>query len=332
MTTSLSDSGLLFADGSLQSTAGVPFKEIAHFNDVVNGNFVIAQAGTSFPAALNATYDLDGWLNSNNATTAVFTIAQVAGSTAGRLARQATITTADATVTAGKYVSDITRIEGYNIEKYVGNTFTVGFRAKVPVAGIHCVAVRNFQGDRSYIAEINFLAANVFQNCSFTIIGGLPTGGTWNYVNGSGLELWFSHMVGTTFQTAPNAWQTGSFLGTANQVNDCGTINNIWALEKVTLNLGTVAIVSEISYEQELIRCQRYFQRRMQVVTTTSSFTTIQLSPFMRATPTIGAVTFDAGTGATFLNVSFAETNSAIYQAANHSQPAQALIPLSARL
>ena len=251
------------ANSDITSLAGVTTVNgatLMHFNDIVNGNFVIAQAGTSFPAPANITYDLDGWLNANNATTAVFTVAQVAGSTAGRLARQVTITTADATVTASKYVSDITRIEGYNIEKYVGSTFTVSFRAKVPVAGIHCVALRNGTGDRSYIAEINFPAANVVQNCSFTVVGGLPTAGTWNYTNSSGLEFWFQHMVGSTFQTTPNAWQTGSFLGTANQVNDCATVGNAWAMEKVTINLGTVAAVSEISVEQETVRCQRYFE------------------------------------------------------------------------
>ena len=233
---------------------------LPHVNDIVNGDFKIAQAGTSFAAPASGVYDLDGWLNGNNGTAAVLTIAQVAGSIAGRLARQVTITTADAAVGATDVVTDVTRIEGFNIEKYVGNVFTVAFRAKVPVVGIHCVALRNSGTDLSYVKEINFPTANVWQNCSFTVTEGLPTAGTWNYTNGVGLSVAFTHMCGTTFQTTPDAWNTGNFLGTANQVNDCATVNNVWALEKVTMNLGTVAAVSEISFEQELVRCQRYYE------------------------------------------------------------------------
>lgn len=228
-----------------------------HLNDIVNGDFRIAQAVTSFAAPANGAYDLDGWLNENN-TTAAFTVARVAGSTAGRLARRVTVTTADTAIAVADIVSDRTIIEGYNIEKYVGKTFTIAFRKSVPVAGIHCVALRNDGSDRSYVAEINFPTANVWQDCSFTVTGGLPTAGTWNYTTGVGLRIDFTHMCGTDRQTATtNAWVTGNFFSTANQVNDCATVGNVWALEKATMNLGTVAAVGETSIEQELIRCKR---------------------------------------------------------------------------
>ena len=230
-----------------------------HLDDIVNGKFRIAQAGTSFAAPASGSYDLDGWLT-QFAGAAVFTVAQAAGSSTGRLSRQATITTADAAVAAGDFVVDETRIEGYNIEKYVGQTFTIGFRAKVPVSGVHCVALRNSGSDRSYVKEISFTSANVWQDCSFTVTGGLPTAGTWNYTNGIGLAISFAHLCGATFQTTPDAWNTGNFVATSNQVNDCATIGNVWALENVTLNLGTVAAVSEIDVDKELLRCQRYYE------------------------------------------------------------------------
>lgn len=281
---------------------------LLHLNDIVNGNFQHAQAGISFAAVANGAYDLDGWLNIQ-LTTTVFTVAQVAGSTAGRLARQVTVTTADAAVAAGDYVSDVTAIEGFNIEKYVGNTFTVAFRARVPVAGVHCVSMRNLGADRSYIVEINFPTANVYQNCSFTVVGGLPTAGTWNYTNSVGLLIGFAHMCGTTFQTTPNAWQTGNFLATANQVNDCATLGNVWAMEKVTINLGTVAAVSEISFEQELIRCQRYC-RPLPILSidfnasgaSVFGYVVIAFGSDMRVSPTMSAVA--AATGGAANNAS----------------------------
>jgi len=254
MTTELSDSGVMFADGSRIASA----RELSHVNDIINGEFRVAQNGTSFPAPVAGSYDLDGWLSDRSGAT-VFTVAQVAGSSAGRLARRVTITTASGAVGVANAAIDVTLIEGYDIEKYVGNTFTIGFRAMVPVAGIHCVALRSGGGDRAYVKEINFPTANVYQNCSFTVVGGLPTAGTWNYTNGAGMSVNFLHMAGTQFHTTtPEVWTVGSLIATANQVNDCATIGNVWAMEKVTLNLGTVAAVSEITFADDLRKCQRY--------------------------------------------------------------------------
>ena len=326
MTTVLSDAGVMFADGSFVASA----KELMHVNDIVNGGFTVAQIGMSFAAAVSGSYDLDGWTN-ERVSTAAYNVAQVTGSSSGRLARQVTITTAAATIATGDYVADITRIEGYNIEKYVGNTFTIGFRARVPVAGIHCVALRNIDPvTRSYVAEINFPVANVYQNCSITVVGGLPTAGTWNYINGTGLAVWFVHAVGTTFQTTPNAWQTGNFFGTANQVNDCATLSNVWAMEKVTLNLGTVAAVSEISFEQELIRCMRYFENSNGgggVANVLDAFVVVPTIagrypswPFRvgKRIPNPSLIPlFSGGTGATL-----AATQGSFYQSANHSADA----------
>lgn len=286
-------------------------------NDIINGDFRIAQAGTSFAAPASGAYDLDGWQNFNSGT-AVFTAAQVAGSTAGRLARQVTITTADTAVATGDFVLDSTKIEGSNIEKYVGNTFTVSFRAKVPVTGIHCMALRNSGNDRSYIKEINFPTANTWQDCSFTVTGGLPTAGTWNYTNGVGLAISFAHMCGTTFQTTPDAWQAGNFLGTANQVNDCATVSNVWALEKVTLNLGAVATTSDISYEQELVRCQRYYETSGIVfLASVATFPTTRWAVTKRAAPTL-TILVNGGVGGTVINTTQDPTG-AFYQNANNS-------------
>lgn len=226
-------------------------------NDIVNGQFRIAQAGTNFVAPVSGAYDLDGWLN-GNPSSAVFTVAQVAGETAGKFARQVTVTTADASVAAGDFVFDETRIEGYNIVKYVGNTFTVAFRAKVPVAGIHCVYLKSGSVDRTYVHEINFPVANVFQDCSVTVTGGLPTAGTWNYTNWVGIYVGFVHMSGSTYQTTADSWNTGNFLATANQVNDCATIGNVWALQDVRIALGTYCPPDDSSYDENLVYSQRY--------------------------------------------------------------------------
>lgn len=229
------------------------------WNDIVNGDFKIAQIGTSFAAPSSGAYDLDGWVT-GRAGAAIFTIAQVAGSSAGKLARQGTVTTASGVVAAGDFVYGSTRIEGSSIVKYVGNTFTVGFRARFPVTGIHCVSLRNSGNDRSYVAEVNCLVANAWASYSFTVVGGLTTTGTWNYINGVGLRVSLAHLCGTTFQTTSNAWNTGTFYGTVNQVNDCATLSNVWAMEDVTISLGNFVIPSNVSYWKELARCMLQYE------------------------------------------------------------------------
>ena len=62
MTTALSDAGVMFADGSIVASA----KELMHFNDIINGDFRIAQIGTSFTAPGGGVYDLDGWITGNS--------------------------------------------------------------------------------------------------------------------------------------------------------------------------------------------------------------------------------------------------------------------------
>lgn len=258
--------------------------------DVINGQFRIAQNGTSFASPATGAYDLDGWLF-NNTSTAVVTIAQVSSSVnVGKFARRVTVNTADAAVAIGESVAQVTRLRGYDIVKYIGNTFTVNFKAKVPVAGIHCVALKNSGNDRSYVAEINFPTANVLQDCSFTVTGGLITTGTWNYTTGIGLSIAFCNLAGSTFQTTANTWATGNFFATANQVNDTATVGNVFELENVRINLGTIAGNNESSFDDDFRQAQKYYNQTV-VATGTLYATTgsVVYSSFaaMNSTPTI---------------------------------------------
>lgn len=311
---------------------------LLHHNDIINGDFRIAQAGTSFAAPAYGAYDFDGWLN--NANVAVVTVDRVAGSVAGSDARRVTVTTAKATVAAGDFFLDETRIEGYNIVKYVGNTFTIGFKAWVPVVGIHCVALRNVGNDRSYIKEINFPTANVWQDCSFTVVGGLPTTGTWNYTNGVGLAVSFAHTVGATYQTTPDAWNTGNFFSTANQVNDCAALGK-WQIEKFTMNLGTVAAVNEIDVGAELARCQRQHRiitvsvRAVATAASQTFETGYQHAP-MRAIPTVGAAISSLSTNTSSISLQSVTEHGGRFQivsaAAGETYAVAHVVPLSARL
>lgn len=273
-------------------------------NDIINGQFRIAQAGTSFVSPAYASYDLDGWL-STVSSPAVVTIEQAAGETVGKFSRKVTVTTVNTSPAGTDVAEDQTRLEGYNIVKYVGQTFTISFRAKVPVAGIHCCALRNSGPDRSYIAEINFPTANVWQDCSFTVLGGLPTAGTWNYTGSIGLNFKFSHLCGATYQGVVG-WNTGNYGATANQVNDCTTVGNVWEIADVRIALGTFCPPDDASYDEDLLTCRRYYRTGTFYVPATTAQNLGIID--MRATPTI------TGGGAGFNSTGTTQDNLIAFQ------------------
>jgi len=108
---------------------------------------------------------------------------------------------------------------------------------------------------------------------------------------------------------------------------------NTGTLSYPQLEVGSVATGYEYrQYGQELALCQRYYQIKGAVITSSSIYQNIHFMVGMRTVPTIGTVTFDGGTGATFANASYGVNTEHIYQSANHSSTNQALIPLSAEL
>ncbi len=267
-------------------------------NPIVNGGFRISQAGTTFAAAVNLAYDLDGWTNENTSA-AVFTIAKVQaafGVGSGNQSifkRTVTVTTADAAVAAGDYTAQRVAIEGYDTVALISQTFTLGFWVASSVVGIHCVSI--YDGTKSYISEYTINVADTPEYKTITIIGGLQT--TASYTNTAGIYVFFSNMNGTTHQTTKGSWNVGFFTGTSSQVNDMATIGNVFALSDVTIQLGYAALPDRLSYEEDLRKCKRYYQTiRLDAgfIGDTTSGTTYycnyNLPVEMRTTPTASGV------------------------------------------
>ena len=232
-------------------------------NKIINGKMDIAQRGTSFAAVADAAYTLDRW-RFGNTSAAVVTISQQADVPADnefQNSLRVAVTTADATIAAGDTCFISQRIEGYNVRDLIGRTFALRFRVRSSKTGVHCVALRNSGLNRSYVAEYTVSAANTWETKSVTVTGGLITAGTWDWTNGTGLEVCFVLAAGSTFQTTAGAWQTGNFLDTANQVNCLDSNTNIFAITGVQLEVGSVATPFEHRpYQTELALCQRYYE------------------------------------------------------------------------
>jgi hypothetical protein len=230
-------------------------------NKIINGDMTISQRGTSFVSPATATYNLDRFLWGQGGTMAV-TITQSTDvpNNTFQNSLKVDVTTANTPLAAGQNCGIIQRIEGYNVRDLIGQTFTLSFWVKSPKTGVHCVSFRNGSVDRSYVLEYTVISANTWEYKTVTVVGGLITGGTWDWTNGIGLAVRFDLGSGTTFQTTAGSWQVGNLLSTSNQVNVMDNVANDFFLTGVQLEVGTVATPFERRpYGTELVLCQRYF-------------------------------------------------------------------------
>ena len=289
-------------------------------NRIMNGKMDIAQRGASFPAIAAGTYTLDRWVTSyiSSAVTTLTQQADVPSSNEFQRSFRIAVTTADASIAAGDIYYTRQYIEGYNVRDLIGKTFTLSFWVRSSKTGTHCVAFKNSGADRSFISEYTISTANTWEYKTVTVSGGLITAGTWNWTNGIGLEVSWLLACGLTFQTTANAWQTGSFFATSNQVNCLDTIGNVFAITGVQLEPGGVATPFEQRpYGLELALCQRYYQLLrwdMRVYTSIAGGTygygqTLPVP--MRATPSL--VTYSGGTFANVTITSESATNIGAY-------------------
>jgi len=241
----------------------VPFRK----NVIINGGMDIWQRGTSFVGAANGSFTTDrfkfGLSNSGvwdlTRSTNVPTVAQ-----SGRkfnYSYRADVTTADGTVGSTDLCRLIYRIEGYDYQSLYQQDQTLSFWIKGNKTGIYCVAFRNTGSDRSYVSEITINSADTWEKKTITITTA-PSAGTWNFTNGMGLEISFSFVSGTFFQTTKDAWQSGNFLATSNQVNLADSTSNYIQITGVQLEKGTTATEFEYrSIGEELALCQRYYEK-----------------------------------------------------------------------
>jgi hypothetical protein len=254
MAVTLNDTGITFSDGSKQAVS-------VGRNKIINGAMNIAQRGTNFPNAANATYPADRFVM-DQSSAAVVTASQVSDTPANnwfQYSARIAVTTADASLVAGDYFQLTHSIEGFNVRDLIGKTFTLSFWVRSSKTGTHCVAFVNSVPDRSYVAEYTISAANTWEFKTITVTGGLITAGTWDWSFGTGLRIRWPLASGSTYNTTAGAWQTGNFLATANQVNCLDTIGNIFAITGVQLEVGAVATpFDHRPVGAELALCQRY--------------------------------------------------------------------------
>jgi hypothetical protein len=239
-------------------------------NYIINGAMQVSQEnGTTAGNIVGAVYyTVDQFFGTGGGTSGQASAAQVASTTpAGSPNRfRVTVTTADAAVAAGDYVVIAHNIEGLRVADLLFGTasaksITLRFGVKAP-AGTYCVSFKNSAGNRCYVAEYTITGGEANTDVVKTITLAGDQSGTWLKDNGSGVQIVWGLMAGTTFQQAANSWGTANALGSPNQFTFMGTLSNVFELFDVSLTEGTVAPTYQVpDYTSEILLCKRYYQK-----------------------------------------------------------------------
>lgn len=287
MGTSLTATGVQFPDNSVQvAPATTGFR-----NKIINGDMKISQRGTSFPNASSIfTVDRFAYYKSNTSSVTITQTVDTPTNSGLSNSLRATVVTADTSIASNEYAIITQFVEGYNISDLIGVPFTLSFWVKSSKVGTHCVRLNSGGLNASYVSEYVVNVANTWEKKSIVVNTGLNINiGTWNFTNGGGLGVSWPLACGSTYHTsAPDVWNAGDLVSTANQVNCLDTVGNIFAITGVQLERGSVATEFEQRpYGLELALCQRYYQTFIVVVEANVNFSTFTYPVTMRVAPTI---------------------------------------------
>jgi len=296
-------------DTSVATTAYVDNKcEVqARRNLITNPSMQISQENSTVAGGTTGYHAADEWAMFFSTSAGVLSFQNVVSVTPNgeRNRVRLSVTTADAALAAGEFLYIRQMMEGYTVAALQwgtasAKTLRLRFGFKGP-AGTYTVAVRNSANDRAYVREFTISGgqANTDTEQSLTFPG--DTAGTWLNTNGIGIQLIFALATGSTFQTTPNAWQAGSFFGTAASSNGLAVNTNVFELFDVSA-YGDFEGIAGVSrwvsplVNEVLARCQRYYVNNSFLkftgdTTNTVAYGVMAFFPVaMRAAPTIAQV------------------------------------------
>lgn len=249
---------------------------------IINGSMEVSQRGTSFTS--NG-YQLDRW-SFDESTDGAITVTQDSTVPSGQgfgKSIKFDVTTADGTLAANQYCQWTQFFEGQNLQllKYgtsSAENLTLAFWVRSNKTGTYCIRfVKEAGGQTRYECPIEYSisSSNTWEK---KIINLSPTAGSTTFItnsagaivnsNASGYRIAWILASGTDFNSGTNnTWTaTSDRLGTTNQVNFLDNTSNELYITGAQLEVGeytssTLPPFQHESYGDNLIRCQRYFEK-----------------------------------------------------------------------
>ena len=279
------------------ASTGLSYSHRSQPNPIINGNMEIWQRGTTFAAAAHLSYSADRWRWEKsgggavtiNRSTNVPTVAE-----AGVLfnySLEVDVTAAEASIGEWTFYYLKHNIEGYNWRHFAQRQVTLSFWVRSTQTGTYSVAFQNTGADRYFIAEYTINVSDTWEYKTITVAAS-PSAGSWNYVNGVGVQISFTVAGGSSYASSTlNAWTTGEYVWSTNQVNGVDDTANVFRITGVKLELGSVATpIQYVPFEEELARCQRYYQKSFNYATAPAQNVGLGLGEYRWLATTAGAV------------------------------------------
>ena len=263
-----SDSVTLATDGTC--TAKIT-NNLSNRNKIINGSMICSQRGSSFTAD---GYTLDRFKRSGSSDGA-FTVSQSTTSPDGFAnSLKVDVTTADTSLAAGQFAQLTHKIEAQNLQDLAYGTssaksIVVSFYVRSNKTGTYSFNIlQNDNSSKQVTLNYTINSADTWERKTFSIAG--DTSGVINNDNGSGFQMTWGLAYGSTYTSgsARPAWTAyaNADFGAGQAVNLLDSTSNEWYLTGVQLEVdhtgsGVATDFEHISFDQELDRCHRYYQR-----------------------------------------------------------------------
>ena len=295
-------------------------------NIIINGDMAVAQRATSTASITSAGFQTVDRFYTGVTTAGTWTQSQDTDVPSGEgfaTSLKMDCTTADGSLAAGDLVQLVQYVEGQNLQYLKWGTayaqsLTLSFWVKSVLTGTYIAELRNSDNTRTICSSYTISSASTWEKKTITFVGDTNSGPAND--NGEGLRLTLWLAAGSTYTSGSLAtsWQTTTQANRAvGQVNlASSTSNNFW-ITGIQLEAGSVATDFEvISFGQNLLRCQRYFQKidatgTNTIITTMQAYasdnavgdlptlTELRANPTLSTTGTFNAWTSDASNKAT---------------------------------
>jgi hypothetical protein len=233
---------------------------------VINGDMRIDQrnAGAAVTITASGTNTLDRW-QAWMSQASKYSVQRNAGSVTpptGFTNYLGVTSLAATSLVAGDYFSINHFIEGLNTSDLgfgtaSASSVTLSFWVRSSLTGTFGGAFTNAAYNRSYPFSYSISAANTWEKKTITIAG--DTTGTWETTTSTGIAIYFSLGVGSTYSATAGAWIAGQYLSATGATSVVGTNGATFYITGVQLEPGSVATAFERrSFGAELALCQRY--------------------------------------------------------------------------
>ena len=238
-------------------------------NLIINGNFAIAQRGTSSTSSGHGSVDryrVD-FLNFDQLGVTQSQSTTVPSGKGFSNSLKVAVTTQETTLDANELFIIRQTIEAQNLQHLAYGTssaksLTLSFWVRSSLAGKYSVMFFSEDGNRSNTPSFTISSADTWEFVTIRIDG--DTAGTINNDNGKGLQVTWVLAAGTDWTGTPHTgW--GAFVETddyafSDQVNFAAQTGEFY-ITGVQLEVGSATPFEHEPFAETLQKCQRYFTR-----------------------------------------------------------------------